>query len=447
MKIYPLRYFVKRVLLIRLIAATAIIAAVVGFAAYSVQRAKLGSQVIDLGRRGIATLVDRVRFTMEQKQIDGLSALRELTGRGEPPVVYRAGRFVAFQIYDRKGSVLSDASVKDTKNMPAIQAFLSARPHNFPDPGEEEALQVTIAGAGFVYIATPVSNPTGDIVAYARGLFAVSPEMTAEMRNALFRSVFLAIAIVIAVAAILYPVILHLMSRLADYSSHLLDANLETLSVLGSAIAKRDSDTDAHNYRVSLYSAKIGEAMGLPVATMRELIKGAFLHDVGKIGIPDDILLKPGKLDENEFSEMKTHVEKGMDIISRSSWLRDSVAVVGNHHEKYGGGGYPGNLRENQSPSRPASLPWRMFSTPSHRFGRIKNPFLLKRAWRFSRRGAVPILIRKFWTSSPRWPGTSTIGMPVMKAMTFEGILSIWSKNIFPREWKPSVTETVPESF
>ncbi len=121
----------------------------------------------------------------------------------------------------------------------------------------------------------------------------------------------IAIAIVISVAALLYPVILHLMRRLADYSTHLLDANMETLSVLGSAIAKRDSDTDAHNFRVSLYSARIGEAMGLPNSAMRELIKGSFLHDVGKIGISDNILLKPGKFDRNEFSIMQTHVEKG----------------------------------------------------------------------------------------------------------------------------------------
>ena len=80
--------------------------------------------------------------------------------------------------------------------------------------------------------------------------------------------------------------ILHLTRRLADYSSHLLEANLETLSVLGSAIAKRDSDTDAHNYRVSLYSARIGQALGLGRTEMQSLVKGAFLHDVGKLGIP-----------------------------------------------------------------------------------------------------------------------------------------------------------------
>jgi len=350
MKIYPLSFFVKRILLIRLCAATAVIAVVIGFVAYSVQNAKLADQVLDLGRRGIATLADRVRMTMDQKQIDKVLALREVIGRDYPPVVYRAGRFVNYQVYDRASNILAEASVTDVSNIPKIKAFLNSRPFSFPIGGSEEALQVDIDGSPFVYIAAPVISRSGEVAAYARGIFSVSPEMAAEMRQAILRSVFFAIAIVISVSGLLYPVILHLMRRLADYSAHLLDANLETLAVLGSAIAKRDSDTDAHNYRVSLYSARVGEAMGLPNSEMRELIKGSFLHDVGKIGIPDNILLKPGKLDENEFTIMQMHVEKGMDIINRSSWLRDSATVVGNHHEKYGGGGYPGNLSGDRIP-------------------------------------------------------------------------------------------------
>ena len=123
-----------------------------------------------------------------------------------------------------------------------------------------------------------------------------------------------------------------------------------TLSVLGSAIAKRDSDTDAHNYRVSLYPARIGQAMGLGRTDMQSLVKGAFLHDVGKLGIPDAILLKPGRLDDGEFTVMQSHVEKGVDIVQRSSWLRDGIAVAGYHHEMYRGGGYPHKLRGEDIP-------------------------------------------------------------------------------------------------
>jgi HD-GYP domain-containing protein (c-di-GMP phosphodiesterase class II) len=81
--------------------------------------------------------------------------------------------------------------------------------------------------------------------------------------------------------------------------------------------------------------------MGLKESAIRSLIKGAFLHDVGKIAVPDSILLKPGKLDDAEFTEMKTHVAHGLDIISASAWLVDAAEVVGGHHEKVDGSGYP----------------------------------------------------------------------------------------------------------
>jgi len=133
-------------------------------------------------------------------------------------------------------------------------------------------------------------------------------------------------------------------------SDDLLDANLEMLSVVGSAIAKRDADTDAHNYRVTIYSVRLAEAVGLDTKTMQALIKGAFLHDVGKIGIPDHILLKPGKLDESEFAEMQKHVAHGLDIVRRAAWLTDAEAVVGCHHEKYDGGGYGNGLQAEAIP-------------------------------------------------------------------------------------------------
>jgi HD-GYP domain-containing protein (c-di-GMP phosphodiesterase class II) len=140
------------------------------------------------------------------------------------------------------------------------------------------------------------------------------------------------------------------MRRVTALSASLLDANLEMLSVLGSAIAKRDADTDAHNYRVTIYSVRLAEAAGLDVKTIQTLIKGAFLHDVGKIGIPDHILLKPGKLDEAEYAQMKQHVAHGLDIVRRAAWLADAEAVVGGHHEKFDGGGYDGKLKTDAIP-------------------------------------------------------------------------------------------------
>jgi HD-GYP domain-containing protein (c-di-GMP phosphodiesterase class II) len=360
MKTYPLRKFVHRVLIVRLGIATLAIAAIVGLISYTVQSAQIGREAIDLGRRGVSALQEKVRFETERQQekirpliegtkVDPVNVLREVLNQGQP-AVFRAGRFVYLQVYDRQGVVHAEKTVVDQPGIEAVKAFAAGHSLAYPAAGQDEAHTKKIDGAWFVLASTAIEDRNGAVVAFARGVFAVSPAEVVRMRRAIIRSTLLAIAIVLAVSALLYPVILQLTRRLADYSTHLLDANLETLSVLGSAIAKRDSDTDAHNYRVTLYSTRIGEALGLSVTEMRVLIKGAFLHDVGKLGIPDNILLKPGKLDQQEFTVMKTHVDKGADIVDRSTWLQEGNAVVGYHHEKYAGGGYPRGLKGGEIP-------------------------------------------------------------------------------------------------
>jgi HD-GYP domain-containing protein (c-di-GMP phosphodiesterase class II) len=212
-------------------------------------------------------------------------------------------------------------------------------------------VQIRRINAGFfVYFVLPVDDSKAAVRGFVRGIFAVSAETVTEMRSAVLHSVMIVVSIVFGVAAVHYPVILRLTRRLADYSTNLLDANLETLAVLGSAISKRDADTDAHNYRVSLYAARLAEKIGLGAADMRGLIKGSFIHDVGKIGIPDGVLHKPGPLNEEEYRVMQTHVAMGVDIVRRAAWLKDSVPVVAAHHEKFGGGGYPQGARAGDIP-------------------------------------------------------------------------------------------------
>ena len=350
MKTYPLRIFVKRVLLMRLAVATILIACVVGVGTYFVQLDRIEQQVVDIGRQGIAALTRRVMDIVEEQQVTPLAALNQaLSATAEPAAAYRSGRFVFVQFYDRSGNVFAELPASLP---PAADAkrLAERRPFAFPGAGQTEADTQRAGGQPFVFATMPVADRQGTVKGYARGAFAVSAESAAEARRAVLRSVLSVVAIVFGVAAILYPVILSLMRRLANYSTNLLDANLETLAVLGSAIAKRDADTDAHNYRVSLYAARLGEKIGLGAEDMRALIKGSFIHDVGKIGIPDAVLLKPGRLDEEEFRVMQTHVELGVDIVRRASWLRDSVPVVAAHHEKFGGGGYPSGARGQAIP-------------------------------------------------------------------------------------------------
>ncbi|MDD3846296.1 MAG: HD-GYP domain-containing protein [Syntrophorhabdaceae bacterium] len=137
---------------------------------------------------------------------------------------------------------------------------------------------------------------------------------------------------------------------LENTSKALHQANIGVLEVLGSAIAKRDHGTSAHNYRVTLYAFHVAAALGHDEKHTRSLIKGSFLHDVGKIGISDAILLKEGHLTGREFEIMKGHVQHGSDIVNSYSWLNDCLDVVLYHHEKFNGTGYMAGLKGDDIP-------------------------------------------------------------------------------------------------
>jgi putative nucleotidyltransferase with HDIG domain len=196
---------------------------------------------------------------------------------------------------------------------------------------------------------TPLSAD-GALIGWFEGIYRVAPASLANATHDAIRAVVTVILAVLATTGLLYPIILRLNRGLLARSQALLDANLGTLETLGSAIAKRDSDTGSHNYRVTLYAVRLAESVGLPSARVRALVKGAFLHDIGKLAIPDAILLKPGKLDEAEFTVMKTHVSHGTDVVGRFQWLNDAADVVGHHHEKFDGSGYTSGLAGEDIP-------------------------------------------------------------------------------------------------
>jgi len=183
-----------------------------------------------------------------------------------------------------------------------------------------------------------------------RGLFALSTEVITAAGRRLWRSVAAVTAVTLLTTLLLYPLVSALVHRLARASAQLLEANLQTLEALGIAIVKGDSDTESHSYRVTLISVRMAEALGWSESAIRELIKGALLHDVGKIGTPDAILLKPGRLTKEEYEIMKEHVRHGVEIVGQSSWLATSTEVVGYHHEKFDGSGYPGQVPGSSIP-------------------------------------------------------------------------------------------------
>lgn len=197
-----------------------------------------------------------------------------------------------------------------------------------------------IGGEFALVVAVPIALPGARPVGYLEGVYLPDRETMQQIHEDVLRSVVLVILAILLTTLTAYPVVLALHREVLSRSQAILRGNLELLEVLGSAIAQRDSDTNVHNYRVTLYAIALGEAVALPARQMCHLIAGAFLHDVGKIGIADAILLKPGKLTPEEFEIMKTHVSLGMAILQQSRWLQQASDVVACHHEKYDGSGY-----------------------------------------------------------------------------------------------------------
>ena len=124
----------------------------------------------------------------------------------------------------------------------------------------------------------------------------------------------------------------------------------ETLEALGAALDLRDTETAGHSRRVSLYCLEIARAMGIGREQLRQIARGSYLHDIGKIGIPDSILLKPGKLTEEETSVMKTHARIGYDLVSRIAFLAPAAEIILTHQERYDGTGYPQGLAGDEIP-------------------------------------------------------------------------------------------------
>lgn len=123
-----------------------------------------------------------------------------------------------------------------------------------------------------------------------------------------------------------------------------------TLEALGSAIDLRDGPTAGHSKRVLLYSVKIAEVIGGMEDQMKTLGMGAWLHDIGKLAIPDSILLKPGALNEQERQIMERHVELGYDLVKGIPFLADAAEIILAHHERRNGSGYPRGLSGDNIP-------------------------------------------------------------------------------------------------
>ncbi len=245
--------------------------------------------------------------------------------------------FVLVDIYDERQDHLASAVRYGNA---IVQATLDARHHQFPLDERFHYEKFEVGDDWYVQVLLPLFSSGKELVGYFEGVYKVDPEALEYIENQVYRALLFVIIIVSATTVALYPIILYLNRQLIRFSSEIFRANIDLMRVMGASIAKRDHTTDAHNYRVTLYAIKMGELLGFDDEQMRHLITGAFLHDVGKIGVPDAILCKEGELTEEERRLMQEHVRIGLDIVRNAEWLKGASDVIRYHHERYDGSGY-----------------------------------------------------------------------------------------------------------
>lgn len=314
---------------------------VIGGIVFYWEMEKVDDRVVEMALSESATFSTSFLTHSTQPDSARLLALREKT---EEQI---RNRFIAVELYDKNRTKIIE-TVRHGNDRFEAQINKLGRP--FPLDNSVHYQKHYIDGELLLQVVAPLWDGQRQLVGYFGGVYQVDAATLQSIKDGVIRTLLLVVAVIFATTAMLYPIILSFNRGLIKLSSDLLKGNLELMEVLGSAVAKRDSDTHAHNYRVTVYAIRLAETVGLPSTRIRGLIAGAFLHDVGKIGVSDSILRKPGTLAEDELHLMRRHVPLGLDIISKSNWLQGAREVIEFHHEKFDGSGYARGLKGRQIP-------------------------------------------------------------------------------------------------
>ena len=293
--------------------------------------------------KGLANAVAENLITKEYAAIEA-SARQSLSNENLLSVV----------ITDRFGKVILDL-IRDKKSDVPMLDFNKERlappsdnvPLSFPSSKANRLFfwHPIIAGVNIGWVRVEVSMLESEAVYTALSI-----------NSLVIFSILLGIFVLLGIWKLrnyLYKVI-GLNKKLADQNSEntqlVVSSYLLMMESLGMMIAKRDSDTGAHNYRVTYIAILIAEKVQITRDKMQSLIVGSFLHDIGKIAITDAILLKPGKLNDQEWITMKTHVSHGEQMVKHIGLLSIGYEIVANHHEKWNGSGYPRGLSGSNIP-------------------------------------------------------------------------------------------------
>ncbi|MFZ6771135.1 HD-GYP domain-containing protein [Undibacterium sp. SXout7W] len=327
------------------------------------QRIAAASMILAITGSPLAWLISRenaeesiVAFAMEESRrllpLSNVSGSATVLSRQQAQAgadALAGGIFDIAEIYDRHGNKIAE------QLSPFGHRIEGMLPHHsrpsYTQPGYENLpVQTGTEKQTAIRVMLPLFNQEQQVYAYFEGVRVLPAWQVAQIStDAAIVALMVAIASLLTGLAI-YPVVTYLSKENAQKTKELFESHISMMEALGRAIAKRDSDTGSHNYRVAWLSAKLAEILGFRGARMQGLMIGSFLHDVGKIGIPDAILLKPGKHTTEETTIMRMHVTHGKEIVHGAGWLPSVAAVVEAHHEKWNGDGYPEGLHGEQIP-------------------------------------------------------------------------------------------------
>ncbi len=338
-----------RKLLKRLFPALLILTILAGAVVYFIELENIDELVQDLAvGESRAVLADYGRHWEDPQHIDLGLYIRKNESHGGK------GNFIVIELYDKNRKLVAEAIRQGSEQ---IEIEMNKYRHEALMKDNVNYKKLYVGRQLYIMVVVPLKIDGSITGGYFEGVYEVDPMVMKDIRGRILWSILQVVSVIFITALVLYPIIISLNRELIKRSDELYLANLGMLEILGNAIAKRDSDTNTHNYRVTIYSIRLAEALGLSSEEMKGLIKGAFLHDLGKIAISDNILLKPAELTPEEIEVMRTHVQHGVDIISDYRWLGDALDIVSCHHEKFDGRGFLKGMQGEDIP-----LPARIFA-------------------------------------------------------------------------------------
>jgi putative nucleotidyltransferase with HDIG domain len=227
----------------------------------------------------------------------------------------------------------------------------------------EDQAEAKLAGENVLEVYAPLIAGDGEVIG-AYEVYADASPLEASIANRK-REIWIAIGGVFLLLWVLLLVLARSASStlrrqttvlrersiaLSESYRRLEESSLEAIESLNATVEAKDPYTAGHSLRVERIALSIGQELGLSVKDLDALRFGALFHDIGKIAIPDILLTKPGRLTEDEYELMKRHSAEGARIVAKFGRLRDSVAIIRHHHERWDGRGYPEGLAGDDIP-------------------------------------------------------------------------------------------------